>query len=143
MAARVFISYSDCDKYKVDEITSSLEHIGVSYILNSNDAFPSCDISIWEEIAEQIRTSEIFLYVGSPSSFSNSYAFKKVHYAIDMVENRRDEGSTKGVITYLFVPPENMPDALRFLLSNVNHRTWNQRVFPDLIKDITKQLNLE
>ena len=112
-------------------------------MLNSNDVFPDGDFDSWDRISEQISSSEVFLYVGSPSVYVNPYAFKKLHYAIDIVENHRTEACTKGVITFLSEIQDALPGALRFLLSNVNHRTWEQGVFPVLIRDITSHLGLE
>lgn len=143
MKNQVFISYSERDRAVAENIASVLNRLKISFVLNSNDVFPNGDFDSWDRISEQIRSSVVFLYVGSPSAYANSYAFKKLHYAIDVVENHRTEISTKGVITFLSESQDTLPGALRFLLSNVNHRTWEQGVFPVLIKDITSQLGLE
>lgn len=143
MKNQVFISYSERDRAVAENIASVLNRLKISFVLNSNDVFPNGDFDSWDRISEQIRSSVVFLYVGSPSAYANSYAFKKLHYAIDVVENHRTEISTKGVITFLSERQDTLPGALRFLLSNVNHRTWEQGVFPVLIKDITTQLGLE
>ena len=79
MKNQVFISYSERDRAVAENIASVLNRLKISFVLNSNDVFPNGDFDSWDRISEQIRSSVVFLYVGSPSAYANSYAFKKLH----------------------------------------------------------------
>lgn len=100
-----------------------------------------CDCGI---VAELIEKCELFIYVGCEHAYNSDYAFRKVHHAVDVIENVDKLKRNKSVLTLLDGEPQKtLPPSLMFLLSNVNHRQKSQGVFPTLLKDITRQLGLE
>ena len=148
----VFISYSAGDENYVCEIIYCLDEISrclelprpITYCTDINDKHGLDAHCICGSVARLIEGCNVYVHIGNEHANTSENAFRKVHYAVDLIENVAKEVRQKSVITLLDDDPHNvLPSSLMFLLSNVNHRQKSQGVFPVLIKDITRQLGLE
>ncbi len=149
-AVNVFISYSQEDEDYASEIAYCLQevnrclNIDITYCTDVNsrhEAEEYCNCNI---VSKLIKSCNVFVYIGSEDAYASEYAFRKVHYAVDVAEGLNKQERNKCVLTLLDGDPKQiLPSSLMFLLSNVNHRQKANGVFPILIKDITRQLGLE
>ena len=148
----VFISYSEGDEQYVEDIVSAVDelnrlfNLGITYYTDINNPHSSstCD-GMCAKIAHLIEACKVYVHIGNYHANNDSYAFRKVHHAVDVSDrNRSEKQPSKALLTLIDGEPQFvLPSPLMFLLSNINHRQKSQGVFPVLIKDITRRLGFE
>ena len=148
----VFISYSEGDESYVAEIAFAIKELnrclglGITYCSDVNNFHSSSSCSgLCGKIAHLIESCKVYIHIGSQHADNDSYAFRKVHYAVDVSDKNRNENlQPKALLTLLDGQAEAvLPSPLMFLLSNINHRQKSHGVFPVLVKDITRRLGFE
>ncbi len=127
----VFISYSWADREIVDRIQEAFRTAGISYFIDLDGI--SGGNCIPDVLAQAIKDSEIFLFVGSANSYMSKYANSEVTFAF---HNKPKEK----ILPYL-IDNSDMPIALVFLFSAYNWRKIDTHPIDTvLVNDICKIL---
>lgn len=127
----VFISYSWSDREVVDQIISAFKKNNISYFIDldgisGGEAIPSV-------LAQAIEDSEIFLFIGSKSSYASKYATSEVTFAFKNKPKER-------ILPYL-IDDSDMPLGLVFLFTAFNWRKIDSHPIDTiLVNDILKIL---
>ena len=128
----VFISYSRKDTKIVDKICEAFDANGITYFIDragigGGSEFPA-------ELANAIKSSKLFLFIGSKNSYDSKFTQSEVVFAF----NRKEKGE---IIPYI-IDGSNLPDELDFTFSAINRRNIKDHPIETvLINDINSKLD--
>jgi hypothetical protein len=127
MKKNVFISYSRRDSKIADRVCKALDNNGITYFIDRTGI--SGGLEFPDKIAEAIKDSEVFLFIGSKNSYESRYVANEITYAYNVMGG-------KPIIPYL-IDNTPLPDNLLFIFGNVNYRKMKEHpINTVLINDI-------
>lgn len=126
----VFISYSRKDSEIADHICDVLKENKITYFIDRKDI--SGGEEYLEELADNIESCSLFLFIGSYNSLKDSiWTPKELAYAV----NNKDRFT---IIPYM-IDDEPLPKDIKLLLSNINVTNINEHpIETTLLEDIKK-----
>ena len=130
----VFISYSRKDTRTVDKICEAFDANGITYFIDragigGGSEFPAV-------LANAIKSSKLFLFIGSKNSYDSKFTQSEVVFAF----NKKEKGE---IIPYI-IDGSNLPDELDFTFSAINRRNIKDHPIETvLINDINSKLGRE
>ena len=128
----VFISYSWNDIDIAKEIYAALENAGLKCCFDKKTFQGGADFP--QITAENICNSDVFLYLGSKSSFTSGWAPDEVAFA--------KKHKKRGKLLYYAIDNNTMPDWMDLAFAACNRRNIYEHSFESvLIEDIRKMLN--
>lgn len=126
----VFISYSRKDTSMADRICRALDDAGITYFIDrrgigGGNEFPNV-------LAHAILESRLFLYLASKNSYESKYTDREISFAF----NEKDNDT---MLPYI-IDGSRLPDAQRFIFSNVNFRNSKEHPIDVIVNDILRLL---
>ena len=123
----VFISYSRKDKAIADRICAAFEDAGISYFIDRHSL--SGGMEITDTLAQAILDSDVFLFIGSQSSYQSKFTNSEVIWAFNKKEKNH-------IVPYVIDDTE-MPNGLQFAFGGINIRNLREHpIEPTLVDDI-------
>ena len=127
----VFISYSRNDIDIAKEINDAIDKAGLKCCFDVESFHGGTDFP--KTIAENICNSDVFLYLGSKSSFTSGWAPDEVAFA--------KKRKKRGKLLYYAIDNNTMPDWMDLAFAASNRRNIYEHSFQSvLIEDIRKML---
>ena len=127
----VFISYSRKDSEITDQIYECLEYNNISAFIDREGISGGEEFS--PVIAEHIKESILFLFIGSKNSYVSKWTSKELHFALNHKENN-------AIIPYL-IDDENLPEKIEFAIADLNVRNIKEHpIETKLVEDIKTAL---
>lgn len=121
----VFVSYSRKDAEIVDQICQLMRQNQIVYYRDTLK-MPGGE-KFFNELANSILDSVVFLYIGSKNSYSSIYTPKEINFAISK--------NTNIIIPYL-IDATPLPDNLFLAFSDLNVRNKKEHSFNVILEDI-------
>nr|WP_302693788.1 toll/interleukin-1 receptor domain-containing protein [uncultured Prevotella sp.] len=119
----VFVSYSRKDAEIVDQICQLMRQNQIVYYRDTLK-MPGGE-KFFNELANSILDSVVFLYIGSKNSYSSIYTPKEINFAISK--------NTNIIIPYL-IDATPLPDNLFLAFSDLNVRNKKEHSFKATLK---------
>lgn len=123
----VFVSYSRKDAEIVDRICQLMKQKQIVYYRDTQE-MPGGE-TFFNELANAILDSIVFLYIGSKNSYSSIYTPKEINFAISK--------NTNVIIPYL-IDDSPLPDNLFLAFSDLNIRNQTDHSPEVILEDIVK-----
>ena len=131
----VFVSYSRKDAEIVDRICQLMRQKQITYYRDTQE-MPGGE-TFFNELANAILDSVVFLYIGSKNSYSSIYTPKEINFAISK--------NTNIIIPYL-IDDSPLPDNLFLAFSDLNIRNQKESspevILEDIIKAVPRLKNI-
>ena len=126
----VFISYSRKDSFDVDKICQTLRMHQITYFKDTKEIYGGAEF--FDELAAAIKSSDVFLYIGSINSYESKFTPKEVGFAIN-------EKKAINIIPYI-IDENPLPDNLKFAFADINIRYKKQHDIDVIICDIKEKI---
>lgn len=123
----VFVSYSRKDAEIVDRICQLMRQKQIAYYRDTQE-MPGGE-TFFNELANAILDSVVFLYIGSKNSYSSIYTPKEINFAISK--------NTNIIIPYL-IDDSPLPNNLFLAFSDLNIRNQKEHSPEVILEDIVK-----
>lgn len=121
----VFVSYSRKDSDIVNHICKIMEQRQIRYYRDTTE-IPGGSF-FFEELADAITDSYVFLYIGSKNSYNSIYTPKEISFAI---------AEKKNIIIPFLIDEEPLPRNLRLAFSDLNVRNIEEHKIETIVDDI-------
>lgn len=125
----VFISYSRKDSEIADKIYETLTENNITCFIDRVDISGGEEFS--PRLAEEIKKSTIFLFLGSENSYMAKWTPKELHYAV----RHKDKVA---IIPYL-IDDKSIPSAIEFLVLDLNIRNIKDHPIETVLVDDIKK----